>query len=275
MKFLTLILLCLPVVAFANLERFKSQKPLYEYGVVAGAGYVPDYPASDQGRIRYIGAPQVRYRGLRFRSDEEDSVRARLFNDPLYGFDLSASGSFPANSDKNEAREGMPDLDWIFELGPRFYLFLAKTDRVWLRFFLPVRAAFTTDLTSATYKGLVFPPSLNMRVFFDDTKFNSVIIGATRTYTTGHLQEYFFEVDPKFQTAQRPAYKSTSGYLSTSVGLAYIYEKGNKGFYTGFGVNSYKGAANAGSPLHRTDYTYGAFVGFSYLFFQSEERGYQ
>lgn len=268
-------LLILPSLSFANLRPIKSDKPLYEFGLVAGSGFVPDYPASDQGRLRYIGAPIVRYRGLRLRSDEEDNMKARLFADPMYGFDLSASGSFPANSDKNEARDGMPDLDWIAELGPRFYTYLIKSERVWLRFFLPLRAAFSTNLTSMTYQGLVLAPSFNFRYFFDDSKFNSIIVGVSRNYTTHQLQEYYFEVKDKFVTPDRQRYSADSGYMSTSIGFAYIYEKNNKGFYTGFGVNSYKGAANAGSPLHRVDYNYSAFVGLSYTFYQSDERGYQ
>lgn len=272
---LPLLFIFIAVNAFARLEQVASTKPLYEFGIVAGGGFVPDYPASDQGRIRYLGAPIIRYRGLRFRSDEEDSMKARIFTDPLYGFDLSASGSFPANSDKNEARKGMRDLDWIGELGPRFYLYLIKTDKIWVRLFFPVRYAFSTDLTSATYQGLVFAPSFNTRFYFDESKFNSIIFAVTRTYTTHHLQEYFFEVDPKFARTNRPEYNAESGYLSTSAGLAFIREKENIGIYTGFGINSYKGSANSGSPLHRTDYTYGVFVGMSYIFHQSEERGFQ
>lgn len=268
-------LLILAPLSFANLRPIKSDKSLYEFGLIAGAGFVPDYPASDQGRIRYVGAPIVRYRGLRLRSDEEDSMKARIFSDPMYGFDLSAGGSFPANSDKNEARKGMPDLDWMAELGPRYYMYLVKNERVWLRFFLPLRAAFSTDLTSATYQGLVFAPSLNLRYFFDDTKFNSLILGVTRNYTTRQLQEYYFGVKEKFATHDRSRYSATDGYLSTSIGMAYIYEKNNRGFYTGFGINSYKGAANAGSPLHKADYNFGAFIGLSFTFYHSEERGYQ
>lgn len=275
MRFLLLCLLNIPLMAFAHLERIESDKPLFEYGVIGASGYVPDYPASDQGRVRWIAAPMVRYRGLRFRSDEEDSVKARLFNDAIYGFDLSAGGSFQASSEKNDARKGMPDLDWTLELGPRFYVFLYKSERVWLRFFAPVRVAFSTDLTDLKYQGLVLAPSINLRMYVDETKFNSIILGVTRTHTTAELQKFFFEVDSKYATPERPRYEARSGYMSTSAGLAYIYEKGNKGFYTGFGASSYQGAANAGSPLHKTDLNFGWFLGFSYLFYQSEARGYQ
>lgn len=261
--------------AHAHLERIASNKSLYEFGVIGGMGYIPDYPASDQGRIRYLVLPQIRYRGLRYRSDEEDTVKARIFTSPLYGFDLSAAGSFPTNSSKNEAREGMPDLDWIGEIGPRFYLYLMRTEKLWVRLFFPIRMAFSTDFTDAIYRGLVLAPSFNARFFFDESKFNSIVFATTRTYTTAQLQEYFFEVDAKYSTPKRAQYKAEAGYLSTSAGLAYIYEKKYLGLYSGLGVVSYKGAANSGSPLHRADYTYGIFMAISYLFYQSEEKGFQ
>ncbi len=261
--------------AQAHLEQIASSKPLYEFGVLGGMGYIPDYPASDQGRVRYLVLPQIRYRGLRFRSDEEDTVKARIFTDPLYGFDLSAAGTFPTNSSKNEAREGMPDLDWIGEIGPRFYLYLMRTEKIWVRLFFPLRMAFSTDFTGATYQGLVVAPSFNARYFFDESKFNSIVFASTRTYTTSQLQEYFFEVDSKFSTPNRPQYEAGAGYLSTSAGLAYIYEKDNLGLYSGLGVVSYKGGANAGSPLHKADHTFSVFMAISYLFYQSKERGFQ
>lgn len=259
----------------ASLQPVRSNKPLYEFGVIGGSAYVPDYPASDQGRMRYLAVPQFRYRGLRLRSDEEDSMKARILLNPVYGFDVSGAGAFSAKSDDNDARKGMKDLDWMGEFGPRFYLFLVRTDRLWVRIFLPARLAFSTDLTSTTYQGLVFAPAFNTRFYFDDSKFNSLIFNVTRKHTTHQLQEFYFEVDPKDATTTRSAYDAKSGYMSTTAGLAYIYEKEHTGIYLGLTVNSYKGAANAGSPLHKSDYTYAAFVGLSYLFYQSEERGFQ
>jgi hypothetical protein len=259
----------------AALEPVPSNKPLYEWGVAAGAGYVPDYPASDQGRLRYIIFPQFRYRGMRFRSDEEDNLKARFLLHPLYGIDFSASGAFSSNSDQNDARKGMKDLDWLGEIGPRFYLFLVKTDRVWVRLFFPLRIGSSTDFTSITYQGLVFAPSANVRYYFDNSKFNSLILSLTRSHTTHQIQEYYFQVDRKDATSERPEYDAKSGYLGSSASLVYIYEKEDLGLFGGISVSSYQGAANAGSPLHTADYTTAAFFGVSYLFYHSEARGFQ
>lgn len=275
MFLLSLLILFFVTDAEASLRPVRSNKPLYEWGVVGGSAFVPDYPASDQGRIRTLVVPQFRYRGLRLRSDEEDSFKARFLNNHEYGFDLSGSGAFAAKSDKNDARKGMKDLDWMGELGPRFYVFIVKSDKLWVRLFFPVRMAFSTDLQSTTYQGLVFAPSINTRYYFDESKFNSIIFSLGRTHTTHQIQEFYYEVDRKDATAERPEYHAESGYMGSNASLAYIYEKEKLGVYLGAGMNSYKGAANAGSPLHKADYTFAAFVGLSYLFYQSEERGFQ
>jgi len=270
-----LLLIFFSATSRAELRPIHSNKPLYEWGVIGGSAFVPDYPASEQGRVRYLAVPQFRYRGLRLRSDEEDSFKARFLHNHEYGFDLSGSGAFATKSSLNDARKGMKDLDWMGELGPRFYVFLVKSDRLWVRLFFPVRMAFSTDLRSTTYQGLVFAPSFNARLYFDDSKFNSIIFSATRTHTTHQVQEFYFQVDPKYSTPDRPAYDAKSGYMGSNASLSYIYEKEKLGIYFGAGVNSYKGSANSGSPLHTADYTYAAFVGISYLFYQSEARGYQ
>lgn len=243
--------------------------------MIGGAGFVPFYPASNQGKMRYIGAPIVRYRGLRFRSDEEDSVKARLFRNPVYGIDVSFGGAFTANSSDIVVRRGMPDLDFVAEMGPRFYYFLYRGERLWWRLNFPVRAAFSTDVLNWEYQGLVFAPSTNLRWFFDEAKFNSLMVALTRTYTTHHLQELYFQVDQRFATPSRPEYDAKSGYMQSSLGVAYLHEKGKFGYYGGWEMNSFKGAANAGSPLFKANYNFSWFLGFSYFFYQSAERGYQ
>jgi MipA family protein len=259
----------------ANLEKVPSQKPLLEYGVFAGAGWIPFYPASDQGKIRYLAAPMVRYRGLRLRSDEEDSMKARIFKNSFYGIDLSFGGAFTANSSDIEIRKGMPDLDWIGEIGPRWYFFAYKSDFLWWRFNLPVRGAFSTNIKEWTYQGLVFAPSMNIRFFFDSSKYNSFFINLVQHYTTLHLQKYYFEVPPAYANSFRPAYKAKPGLMDTALSLGYIHEMGQWGYYAGWELNSFKGAANRESPLHKADFNQAWFLGISYFFYQSEERGYQ
>ncbi len=96
-----------------------------------------------------------------------------------------------------------------------------------------------------------------------------------RTHTTHQLQEYFYEVKDRYQTNERNAYNAVAGYLSTNLSLSFLHEKNSKGFYAGVGMSSFKGAANSGSPLHKNDINFSGFLGFTYTFFKSEEKGFQ
>ena len=118
-------------------------EPLYELGIAGGLGELPDYPGSDQKRIRYLVLPYFIYRGKVFRSDQKEGMRARFIRNEDIDLDMSAAGSFPASSADNDARRGMPDLDWLMELGPRLEVLLSRLNgRGRFRFLLPARAVF-------------------------------------------------------------------------------------------------------------------------------------
>src|SRR6185436_15659446 len=76
----------------------KISEPLYELGVAGGLGELPDYPGSNQKRIRYLALPYFIYRGKVFRSDQKEGMRARFIQNEDIDLDMSAAGSFPATS---------------------------------------------------------------------------------------------------------------------------------------------------------------------------------
>lgn len=96
----------------------KDGRPLFELGVMAGGGYLADYPAADESQFRGLALPYFVYRGEILRSDEKGLLRSRLIHSENFEFDISLDGSFPADS--NDNRRGLPDLDWLGEIGPRF-----------------------------------------------------------------------------------------------------------------------------------------------------------
>ena len=93
-------------------------KPLWEWGIGGGGAYVPDYPASDNYQLRGLGVPYFIYRGDILRVGD-GGVRAMAVDDPTFELDVSLSGALNADSEDNEARRGMPDLDFLVGLGPQ------------------------------------------------------------------------------------------------------------------------------------------------------------
>ena len=123
-------------------------KPLFELGVAGGGGYLPDYPAAGQSHFQGLVLPYLAYRGAIVRSDEKGILRGRIVRSDRFELDLSLAGSFAAESDDNDARRGLPDLDYLGEVGPRLQITLARAARdAKIELELPVRAVLSTDFS--------------------------------------------------------------------------------------------------------------------------------
>src|SRR5438309_294929 len=102
-----------------------QDRALWEMGLVGAASYLPDYPAADHSRLKWVAAPYGVYRGKIMRADR-DGARARFLRTRFYELDLGVAASFATRSKDNPARLGMPDLDYLLEMGPRMSVTLAR-----------------------------------------------------------------------------------------------------------------------------------------------------
>jgi outer membrane scaffolding protein for murein synthesis (MipA/OmpV family) len=269
-RFPTALALCL-LAAAAQAEEAPREKPLWELGVAAGGAWLPDYPAAGQNHFNAIGLPYIVYRGDFFRSDEKGLLRGRFVKSRDFELDVSLSGSFSADSSNNDARRGMPDLDYLVELGPRIQWTVARAAK-WakLDFELPVRAVFSTDLKSVDYRGFLAQPEL---AYQHDNFLESGLAlkhGVSASFADVNLQDYFYRVEPQFATPTRPAYEADAGYLGSRLQLVLTKALGPalRVFAAGR-VDFHQGAANEDSPLFREDVTYGAGLGVVWSIFRS------
>ena len=246
--------------------------PEFEAGLAGGGGWLPDYPAAGQNHLRGIAVPYLIYRGEVLRADDQ-GVRGRVLRGERLGLDLSFSGAFPSSSDDNRARRGMPDLDWQGEVGPALRLTLwrdrAHPRRVNLE--LPVRAVFSSDLSSISYRGLVLTPELA----FEDREIGfpgaRLRIGLGPIFATARLHRYFYDVAPQYALPDRPAYRSEGGYLGTRLQFSYRVPITERISFVGGGrVENFAGAANDRSPLHRQDWNGTVALGFAWSLYRSE-----
>lgn len=254
----------------------QQTKPLWEAGLLGGAYVSPKYPAAGQSHTNYIAAPYIIYRGERFRIGDGALARAIAVEQRRYELDLSVDGSFNANSNDNPARKGMPDLDYMFELGPQLKIRLANYDfaergnaRITLA--LPVRAVFSSDLSKIEQRGYIVHPELTYQhrhLFGKDT---SLGIGLSSTWGTESLQDYFFQVDPQYQTPQRQTYDARGGYLGSAISVRFSFNiKPNLRLFISGNLTSYAGAANRSSPLFSEKYGHAFGLGFIWRLSQSE-----
>lgn len=250
-------------------------RPLWELGFGAGGGWEPDYPASEQSQFNGIGFPFVVYRGDILRvGDQRGAVRGRFLNTERYEFDISLQASFPVDSEDNDARRGMPDLDWLIGIGPQLKLKLFNhpgKNRLNLNF--PFRAIYSTDLSSVVNRGYVFNPRLTYRHENLTDKKLRLFVSAGSVFATNRLMDYYYAVPPEFATPTRPAFDAKGGYLGSefSVSLVTSHKK-NFRLFLGTKVGLYKAAANRASPLFREELTVGVFGGFIWSIWHSDRR---
>ena len=106
-----------------------GEDPLWEIGAVGGGGWIPDYPASSQNHLRALALPYAVYRGEVFRVGDRGAARGIVYDDQRIEVDLGLDAAFPVDSDDNDAREGMDNLDYLLEVGLRVrYRFLTESD---------------------------------------------------------------------------------------------------------------------------------------------------
>lgn len=251
----------------------EAPPPLFELGLAGGAGWFPDYPGAAQNHLNGLTLPYVRYRGEIIRSDEK-GVRGRLIHGRDVELDISLSGSFPAESDDNAARRGMPDLDWMGEIGPRLQWTVARAVR-WARIELevPLRAVVSSDLKSLAYRGLVFNPELAYQ--HDDFLRSGVELklGIGPIFATEELMDYFYAVEPRFAAAGRPAHEAEAGYLGSKVQLGLRRPIGERLLLFGYLRGDFlQGATNAGSPLLRDDTNIAVGAALAVSLYQSRRR---
>lgn len=247
------------------------KKPLYEFGIGAGTGFFPHYPAARQGQTRSAAIPTIRYRGLFLRADEEDGVRAKIISDPRYGLELSGSGALPAASNDNDARRGMPDLDLLGEGGPQVYLRLHKESGSELRMLFPLRAAVSTDFSNIKYQGYTFSPAIDVRMLLPES-YGALRIRFSAMFGSDEYQQYYYDVPQQYATVERSAYRASGGFMGLRTELGYSVDWGRFAVFTSFGYNDFRWSANTKSPLFTTEHTISGLIGFRWLLYESDLR---
>ncbi len=254
----------------------KEIKPLWELGFGAGALHAPSYPSSSEKHVRAIALPYIVYRGDVLRIGDGQTARAVAFENDKVELDMSFAVAFDAESEDNELRQGMPDLDYMFQIGPQMKINLA--DFVFsdesvgsLTLALQARGVFSTDLGSIDQQGYVFEPMLQYKHFGFLTPKLDATISLKPQWASRQLHEYFFEVEPDYVTESRSVYRSGGGYFGTGLNLSATYRINEK-FNAFFGVQitSHHGAANEDSPLYEKDFTTGFGAGFILKLFGSK-----
>lgn len=234
--------------------------PLWEMGIATGAGYVPDYPGSDRARARAAILPILIYRGPLLRI-ENGSIYGRIKQTSNWELNLSANGAFNANN--NADRQGMPDLDYLFGLGPQL-IYRGWQDQPGsptLR--MKLRAIMSTDLQRIDQRGTSFEPELQWRIARIADTPATLSLSIQPGWGSQSLQSYFYQVNTEEATAARPAFTARAGYMGTEAGLTLTHKpQPDFSWFITARLLSLHGTANRHSPLLRdnSNFSIGAGV---------------
>ena len=248
--------------------------PLWEVGLFGGAASTPAYPGSEDRSTRALVLPMVIYRGKVLRADRS-GVGARLINTERVELDLGFALSLPARSDDVAVRAGMPDLRSLLEFGPRLKVLLAEptaTSRVRLE--LPLRVPI--ELKSGFRRqGLVFEPRVVFEAGDGTGKWQAdANVGAV--FGNARLHRYFYEVEPRYATATRPAYHASGGLLMTRLGLSLSRRLSPDWRVFGFTrYDNYSHASNRDSPLFLRNSGLSVGAGFTWTIHRSAARAWE
>lgn len=250
-----------------------ESKPLYEFGMGGGGGYLSDYPASDQSHWRGLPFPYFIYRGAIFKTDRRRGTRAKILSTQTYEFALSGSGSFPAHSDENTARNGMPDLDWIWEIGPRLIVELGDPNWMWHpSVHIPVRTVFSTDLSSMQSQGFSLTPSFKIERYDLFHRNSRLSLELTLNFMDQTLGKYFYEVNTNYVRVDRPLYMAKAGYMGTDFQIAFVHPIGESvRTFSGLNVSYFGGSVNDNSPLFRSLWGIDVSIGLIWVIGKSKE----
>jgi outer membrane scaffolding protein for murein synthesis (MipA/OmpV family) len=247
-----------------------SKKPLWELGLGVAGLRLPDYRGSDQSRSYLLPLPYIVYRGTWLKADR-DGARALLFDTQRVKVDVSVAASTPTRSRDNAAREGMPNLAAVGEIGPNLNLTLARSieNRWRLDLRLPLRAAVTLQ-RSPEFIGTTFSPHLNLDLAGVAGGWNLGLLTGP-LFADRKYHEHFYGVDAAYATSERAAYQAHGGYAGWQALAATSRRFGNTWVGAFVRYDSLRGAAFEDSPLVRRHSALTMGFGVSWILATSAE----
>ena len=230
-----------------------ADRPLWEFGLGAGAIAFTDYRGADSAHVFPLPIPYFVFRGKLFRADR-DGVRGMLIKNPRAELNVSVDATTPVSSRNNSARAGMPDLKPTIEFGPSLevHLWRSGNERRRLDLRIPVRKAFTIEGQPRSVGWFVAPRiNLDLRDIAGHAGWDAGMLIAP-LFADRQYHDYFYSVAPSFATSSRPAYQAAGGYSGTELLAAVSRRYPN--FWVGAFVryDSLAGAAFLASPLVRS-----------------------
>jgi outer membrane scaffolding protein for murein synthesis (MipA/OmpV family) len=235
----------------------------YQLGLGMGVVTYPSYIGSKSTHQIIAPIPYIRYQSEKT-TIGKGGISRKLFDNNDLSLDLSLGASLPVDSDNARPREGMHDLDFALELGPRLRYTFYKDEEHKVSVNLPLRAVVSINTEKLDTQGFLFTPNLNYQLKLNNVQFK---LKTGPLWADKEYHNYFYGVAKQYETVNRKSYDAQRGYNGYRNTLSVKYKQGawNYGaFISHFNID---GAVFENSPLIETKN--GLFLGtfVSYVFY--------
>jgi outer membrane scaffolding protein for murein synthesis (MipA/OmpV family) len=220
-------------------------------GVGIGGLRLPDYPGAAEHRDLLLPFPYVVYHS-RYLDVNHDQVRGKLFSSERFALDVDFGGAVSVDSSRDPERQGMPNLDWMGEVGPalRYKAWRDADETTQLNVIAPLRAAASASGLRLHHRGWVFEPrAVLVHHIGDDINGYSLEAGASLLYSDRDYNNYYYGVAPQYAAPQRPAYTAPGGYGGYRLALGWSLHRGDMVYGAFLNYMDLDGASFAASPL--------------------------
>lgn len=245
----------------------QAELSLWEMGIGLGGASLPEYRGSDERSNYVLPIPYFIYRGERFSMDRR-GMRGMLFSNDIVELNISADFGIPVDSDKNAARVGMEDLDFMLHVGPSLEFTLHEESDYgdYFEVILPAQAVISMDLSDPGTHGWLMYPHINY-VKRGRWTFN---IAAGPMFATREYHQYYYGVSAADATAQRANYRAEGGYTGARSSLSIARRISDMWLGAFVRYENLSGAAYADSSLVRRDETLVVGFGVSWVMLRSQ-----
>ncbi len=260
---------CLTLVLSLSGLAIAEPAPKWEFGVAVGGQALNDYRGSSEGQVQAYPIPFVVYRGEFLKADR-NGVRGEFLANDRVELNLSGETALNGQSDDNRLREGMPELESAFELGPSININLTGENffQGWqLR--IPFRAVVTAGESGVHHRGYNFNPRLTYTKpdLFGSwrAKFNVGLLYGSESY-----HNYYYTVAERYVTEERPRYQAQAGFSGYYFKSSISRRKGNFWYGLSARYDNLEGATFVDSPLVETKDYYAISFAIAWINWRSK-----
>ena len=250
------------IVLLASISSHASESQ-FDFGLGFFGLKVNHYRGSDQMKDYNFYVPYIYYKSDTVEA-EGAFIDTTFFESRYLSFKFSMVVGPNVESETNRARQGMPELNYNFGIGPMAIIHLIKGPKFFLEIDSSIRQEFQTNLSHTAAIGNTNTTYLTTRYVVKDF---SIELGLGRMFATEDFHAYYYDVDSQYITPERPYYESEGGFSGNITLLSLKKKLGDLMLYGFVRHEDLDGVVFENSPLvKQTDY-YFLGLGVFYLIF--------